>query len=97
MDHGTLVLNHGRQLYLYALIPAPQQARTTFAYTITDGTYTSVAQLSFFVGNPISNDAPVANNDAYTLNEDSSVEGNVITDDAGAAPTPMPKPPRPWP
>ena len=53
-----------------------------FEYTITDSNGdTSIGQVSVTV-NPL-NDPPTAIANSYTFNEDSSITGNVITDDTG--------------
>src|SRR5207244_3051681 len=52
----------------------------SFTYRTTDGCTTSLAAtVSISVG-PV-NDPPVANNDSYTINEDTPLSSNVLTND----------------
>uniref|UniRef100_UPI0032B2BEDE Ig-like domain-containing protein n=1 Tax=uncultured Mycolicibacterium sp. TaxID=2320817 RepID=UPI0032B2BEDE len=52
----------------------------SFTYTATDGTATSTPATVTITVNPV-NDATVANNDSYSTGEDSSLLGNVLTND----------------
>ncbi len=64
-------------------LSAGETAQDTFIYTITDGTATDTAQVTITVTG--TNDAPDAIDNAYTATEDdTSVTGNVITDDSGS-------------
>ncbi len=54
----------------------------SFAYTVTDGTLTDTATVTFTISGV--NDAPVATDNAYATTENSTVGGNVITDDSGS-------------
>lgn len=51
----------------------------TFTYTVSDGTATSVGTVNVTV---VANNPPVANNDAVTVAEDSSVTVNVLGNDS---------------
>ena len=67
-SHGTLTLNANGS---FSYTPAANYNGTdTFTYTASDGSLTSnVATVSIVVNSV--NDAPVAANDGYTINEDS--------------------------
>lgn len=56
-------------------------AAPTVTYTLSDGSLTDTADLDINLANV--NDAPVATNDVYTTNEDTTLNANVITDNAG--------------
>ncbi|MGY1408093.1 Ig-like domain-containing protein [Luteimonas sp. A611] len=77
---GTLLINaDGGYTFTPALNyngPVP-----TATYTITDGSLTDTAELSFASVSPV-NDAPVATNDGpVAVTEDTPVSGNVLTND----------------
>ncbi|MGP4058383.1 Ig-like domain-containing protein [Mycobacterium sp. 4D054] len=75
---GTLILNADGS---FTYTPnADYHGTDSFTYTVTDGTLTSsVATVSFTV-NPV-NDTPVAGNDSYTVAEDGTFTGNVLSND----------------
>ena len=76
--HGTLALNaNGTFTYTPS---ANYIGADSFTYTASDGTVTSsIATVSITVS-PV-NDAPVANDDTFTTNEDTPLAGNVLTND----------------
>ncbi|HET9638434.1 MAG TPA: Ig-like domain-containing protein [Allosphingosinicella sp.] len=83
--YGTLTLNADGS-YTYAPNAAAQgldvgeSAQDVFAYTASDGTASDSATLTVTVNG--ANDAPVANDDSASTNEDSAgVSGNVLTND----------------
>ncbi len=54
----------------------------TFTYVVSDGTsYSNLAMVTIIVNNV--NDAPVATDNDYTIAEDATASGNVLTDDTG--------------
>ena len=53
----------------------------TFTYTITDGSLTDTALVTFTITGL--NDTPQAEDNEYTITENATVGGNVITDDTG--------------
>jgi VCBS repeat-containing protein len=83
--YGTLTLNADGS-YSYAPNAAAQglddgeSAQDVFSYTASDGTASDSATLTVTVNG--ANDAPVANDDTASTNEDSAgVSGNVLTND----------------
>ena len=84
--YGTLDPRRRRQLHLHAQRGAPRGSTTArsasdvFSYTASDGTASDTATLTVTVNG--ANDAPVANDDTASTNEDSAgVSGNVLTND----------------
>ncbi|WP_374158958.1 Ig-like domain-containing protein [Mycobacterium sp. G7A2] len=76
--HGELVLNDDGT---FTYTPdADYHGTDSFTYTATDGTATSSPATVTITVNPV-NDATVANNDSYSTGEDSSLLGNVLTND----------------
>ena len=76
--HGELVLNTDGT---FTYTPdANYNGTDSFTYTATDGTATSTPATVTITVNPV-NDATVANNDSYSTGEDSSLLGNVLTND----------------
>ncbi|WP_103103015.1 retention module-containing protein, partial [Pseudomonas sp. LFM046] len=78
---GSLVINADGS---YSFTPAPNYTGPvpTATYTVTDGTATDTADLSFADVSPV-NDAPVALNDGPTaVTEDTPATGNVLTNDS---------------
>ena len=83
--YGTLTLNADGS-YTYVPNAAAQglddgeSAQDVFSYTASDGTASDTATLTVTVNG--ANDAPVANDDTASTNEDSAgVSGNVLTND----------------
>ncbi|MEX7471267.1 Ig-like domain-containing protein, partial [Mycobacterium adipatum] len=54
-----------------------------FTYTVSDGVLSSAPALVVVLVDPV-NDVPVAGNDSYTVNEDSTLAGNVLSNDSDA-------------
>ncbi len=54
-----------------------------FTYTVSDGVLSSAPALVVVLVDPV-NDVPVAGNDSYTVNEDSTLSGNVLSNDTDA-------------
>ncbi|MDO0972856.1 beta strand repeat-containing protein, partial [Mycolicibacterium frederiksbergense] len=54
-----------------------------FSYTVSDGVLSSAPALVVVLVDPV-NDVPVAGNDSYTVNEDSTLAGNVLSNDSDA-------------
>ncbi len=85
--YGTLTLNADGS-YSYAPNAAAQglddgeTAQDVFAYTASDGTASDSATLTVTVGG--ANDAPVANDDSASTDEDTAVSGNVLANDTDA-------------
>ncbi|MCF6386576.1 Ig-like domain-containing protein [Mycobacterium sp. MBM] len=79
--HGTLTLNTDGT---FTYTPnADFNGTDSFSYTAGDGTATSsVATVSITV-TPV-NDAPIANNNSYSTGEDSTLTGNVLSNDTDA-------------
>lgn len=83
-SYGTLVLAANGS-YTYTPNAAAQglddgeTGGDVFNYTASDGTASDTATLSITVNG--ANDAPVANDDSASTNEDSPVSGNVLTND----------------
>jgi len=77
--NGTLEFDGATGEFTYT--PNPDYNGTdSFTYTVTDGTLTSdVATVTITV--TAVNDAPVAGDDTVTTNEDTAVQGNVLTND----------------
>ena len=76
--HGSLVLNNDGT---FTYTPdADYHGTDSFTYTATDGIATSSPATVTITVNPV-NDATVANNDSYSTGEDSSLLGNVLTND----------------
>jgi gliding motility-associated-like protein len=75
---GTIVVNADGS---FTFTPALNYTGTVplITYTVSDGNSTDTAVLSLFV-DPV-NDAPVANNDSNTVNEDTPATGNILTND----------------
>jgi VCBS repeat-containing protein len=79
--HGALSLN-GNGSFTYT--PAADYNGTdTFTYKVNDGTADSNTATVTMTINPV-NDAPVAVNDSYTTNEDTALNGNVLSNDTDA-------------
>ncbi|NWL79033.1 hypothetical protein DM872_19495, partial [Pseudomonas taiwanensis] len=76
---GTLVINTNGS---YTFTPAPNYNGPvpTATYTVSDGTTTDTAELSFGNVAPV-NDASVLSPDSSTMAEDSSATGNVLAND----------------
>lgn len=72
--YGSVTVNTDGS-FLYSPV-AGYYGADTFDYTLTDGSLTDTGTVNFTV-NPLNN-APVAQDDAFTLNEMSSVSGNVL-------------------
>jgi VCBS repeat-containing protein len=79
VSHGTLSLASNGS---FAYTPEPDFNGTdSFAYVLSDGDLTDTATVTLTV-TPV-NDPPVATDDAYTVVEDVTLSGNVVTDDTG--------------
>ena len=79
VSHGTLSLASNGS---FAYTPNPDFNGTdSFNYILSDGDLTDTATVTLTV-TPV-NDPPVATDDAYTVNEDGTLSGNVVTDDTG--------------
>ncbi len=64
-------------------LSATESVTDSFIYTVTDGTLTDTATVTFTVQGD--NDAPVATDNAYTVTETATqISGNFISDDTGA-------------
>ncbi|MCF6390999.1 Ig-like domain-containing protein, partial [Mycobacterium sp. MBM] len=59
-----------------------------FTYTVSDGITSSAPALVVVLVAPV-NDAPVAGNDSYAVNEDSTLAGNVLSNDTDAESSPL--------
>ncbi len=85
---GTFATANGGSITLaqdgtFTYTPAANWSGTdTFDYQITDGALSATSRLSFAVA-PV-NDAPVASDNQYALDEDNTLTGNLVTDDTGA-------------
>ncbi|WP_321406233.1 retention module-containing protein [Tolumonas auensis] len=85
VDYGMLEI-HTDGRFTYTHDGSQPVIPTNFTYTITDGqgvSSTSTANVNMDVNNV--NDVPVAVDNYYSLNEGTSVSGNLITDDANGA------------
>ncbi|EFL88467.1 Ig-like domain-containing protein [Ahrensia sp. R2A130] len=80
VEGGTITLTAGGA-FTY-LAPLNFSGTDSFDYTITDGSFSDTATLTFDVA-PI-NDAPVARDNIYNSNEDEAVNGNAISDSTGS-------------
>ncbi|MGZ8332744.1 MAG: beta strand repeat-containing protein [Allosphingosinicella sp.] len=82
--NGTLTLNADGS-YIYVPGAAAQglddgeTVQDVFAYTASDGTVSDSATLTVTVNG--ANDAPVANDDVASMDEDTAVSGNVLAND----------------
>jgi hypothetical protein len=81
LAEGDLTINGDGS---FSFVPAsnyngPVPAAT---YTLSDGSLTDTATLGISLASV--NDAPVATNDVYATNEDTTLNANVITDNAGS-------------
>ncbi|MBX7448721.1 tandem-95 repeat protein [Mycolicibacterium sp. 3033] len=77
-SHGTLTLNSNGS---FTYTPTANYNGTdVFTYKANDGTVNSNTAIVTITITPV-NDAPVANNDTYTTNEDTALNGNVISND----------------
>ncbi len=80
-SHGTLTLDpDGSFTYTPA---ANYNGDDSFTYTASDGTATSDSATITITITPV-NDAPVADNDSYSIGEDSTLTGNVLSNDVDA-------------
>ncbi|NCB60825.1 MAG: tandem-95 repeat protein, partial [Gammaproteobacteria bacterium] len=85
VDYGTLEI-HRDGTFTYTHDGSQPVIPTNFTYTITDGqgaSSVSTANVGMDVDNV--NDVPVAVDNYYSLDEGTSVSGNLITDDANGA------------
>ena len=77
-SHGTLTLDpDGSFTYTPA---ANYNGDDSFTYTASDGTATSNTATITITITPV-NDAPVADNDSYSIGEDSTLTGDVLSND----------------
>ncbi|WP_157897860.1 Ig-like domain-containing protein [Mycolicibacterium rutilum] len=77
-DHGTLTLNADGS---FTYTPnANYHGTDKFYYRADDGTATSATKVVTITIEPV-NDPPVANNDSFTVNEDTTYNGNVLSND----------------
>lgn len=90
VDHGVLALNPDGS---FVYTPAADYTGTdTFTYTVNDGEFDSNVATVILTVNPI-NDAPVAQNDAYSMDEDQVLTVNaaagVLANDADVETDPL--------
>ncbi len=78
-DHGTLTLNADGS-FTYTPPNANYHGTDKFYYRADDGTATSATKVVTITIEPV-NDPPVANNDSFTVNEDTTYNGNVLSND----------------
>ncbi|MFT2092129.1 tandem-95 repeat protein [Paraglaciecola sp. 2405UD69-4] len=80
LTEGSFTLNSDGS---YSFVPADNfnGAVPAISYTVTDGVNTDISTLTIEV-TPV-NDLPTAEDDSFTLSENSSVSGNVITHNDG--------------
>ena len=84
VTNGTVALVSGQLVFTPA---ANYYGPASFTYTITDGTVSAVATVSGTV-TPV-NDAPVAQNDIFTVAEDGSISVNVLSNDSDVDGNPL--------
>ncbi|WP_419243710.1 retention module-containing protein [Photobacterium leiognathi subsp. mandapamensis] len=78
VDHGKIVIAHDGGM---TFIPSDNyHGDVTVPYTITDGDKSTTSTVTIYV-TPI-NDAPVANPDSFTTNEDTSITVNLTNNDS---------------